>query len=171
MQIRSTKHYFCWTYYCVQTMKPPVSKKEVRQILGFFTYFRTYINKFAETAKPFTDLTKKQVSNKIPWTAEHQHTFHLLKQNLCNATKLHVFEFGKPCGLLDDASNVAVGCCLIQWTEGKQEKPIAFDSCQLTATQSAMSTIEREAYAVIYDLRKYVFLTEVTIFFDHNLLM
>ena len=97
-----------------------------------------------------TDLTKKQVSNKIPWTAKHQHAFDLLKQNLCNATKLHVFEFGKPCGLLVDASNVAVGCCLIQWTEGKQEKPIAFASCKLTASQSAMSTIEREAYAVIY---------------------
>ena len=36
--------------------------------------------------------------------------------------------------------------CLIQWTEGKQEKPIAFASCKLTATQSAMSTIEREAF-------------------------
>jgi len=28
---------------CVQDMKPPNSKKEVRQILGFFSYFRTYI--------------------------------------------------------------------------------------------------------------------------------
>jgi len=53
----------------------------------------------AETAKPLTDLTKKQVSNKIYWTSEHQHAFGLLKQNLCNPTKLHVFEFGKPCGI------------------------------------------------------------------------
>ena len=134
---------------CVQTMKPPISKKEVRQILGFFSYFRTYIDKFAETAKPLTDLTKKQVSNKISWTSEHQHAFDSLKQSLCNATKLHVFEFGKPCALLADASNVAVGCCLIQWAEDKREKPIVFASCKLTATQSAMSTIEREAYAVI----------------------
>jgi len=67
-----------------------------------------------------------------------------------------------------------VGCCLIQWTEGKQEKRIAFDSCKLTATQSAMSTIEREALAVIYALRKFrnfVFATGVTIFSDHNPLM
>ena len=66
---------------------------------------------------------------------------------MCNATKLHTFEFGKPCGLLVDASNIAVVCCLIQWT--------AFASCKLTATQSAMSTIEREAFAVIYALRKF----------------
>ena len=50
---------------CVQDMKPPNSKKEVRQILGFFSYFRTYIDRFAEIAKPFTDLTRKQVSSKI----------------------------------------------------------------------------------------------------------
>jgi len=29
---------------CVQDMKPPNSKKEVRQILGFFSYIRTYID-------------------------------------------------------------------------------------------------------------------------------
>jgi len=81
---------------------------------------------------------------------------------------LHTFEFGKPCGLLIDASNIAVRCSLIQWTEGKQEKPIAFASCILTETQLAMSTIEREAFAVIYDFRKlrnFVFATEVTIIF------
>jgi len=79
----------------------------------------------------------------------------MLKQSLCNATKLHIFEFGKSCGFLVDASSIAVGCFLIQWTEGKQDKPIAFASCKLTATQSAMSTIEREAFAVIYALRKF----------------
>jgi len=100
-------------------------------------------------------LTRKQVSSKISWTSEHQHAFDLLNQSLCNATKLHIFEFGKLCGLLVDASNIAVGCCVIQWTEGKQEKPIAFASCKLTATQSAMSTIEKEAFAVIYALRKF----------------
>ena len=50
---------------CVQTMKPSVSKKEVRQILGFVSYFRTYIDKFAETAKPLTDLTKKQPAHVV----------------------------------------------------------------------------------------------------------
>ena len=119
-------------------------------------------------------MTKKQVFDKISWTSEHEHAFDLLKQSLCNTTKLHMFEFGKPCGLLIYASSTAVGCCLIQWTEDKREKPIAFASCKLTATQSAMSTIEREAYAVIYALRKFrnfVFLTEVTIYSDHNLLI
>ena len=50
--------------------------------------------------------------------------FNEVGHKACNATKLHIFEFGKPCGLLVDASNIAVGCCLIQLTEGKREKPI-----------------------------------------------
>jgi len=82
---------------CVKDMKPPNSKKEVRQILGFFSYFRTCIDRFAEIAKTLTDLTRKQVSSKISLTSVHQHAFDLLKQSLRNATKLHIFEFGKPC--------------------------------------------------------------------------
>jgi len=45
---------------CVEDIQPPKTKKEVRQILCFFSYFRTYIDKFAEVAKPLTDLSKKQ---------------------------------------------------------------------------------------------------------------
>jgi len=44
---------------CVETMKPPTTKKEV---MGFFSYFRTYIDRFAELARPLTDLTKKTSS-------------------------------------------------------------------------------------------------------------
>ena len=43
----------------VQDMKPPNFKKKVRQILGFFSYFRNYIDRFAEIAKPLTVLPKK----------------------------------------------------------------------------------------------------------------
>ena len=74
---------------CLQDMKPPNSKREFRQILGFFSYSRTYIDRFAEIAKPLTNLTRKHVSSKISWTSEHQHAFDLLKQSLCNATKMH----------------------------------------------------------------------------------
>ena len=157
----------------VESMKPPVTKKEVRQVLGFFSYFRSYINKFAEVAKPLTDLTKKDVSNQVPWTEVHQQAFDMLKRSLCSATSLHVILYGQPCGILVDASSVAVGCCLIQWADN-HEKPIAFASCKLNPTQMAWSTIEREAYAVVFALRKFrnfIFGVKVTIFSDHNPLM
>ena len=83
---------------CVENRQPPKTKKEVRQILGFFSYFRTYIDNFAEVAKPLTDLCKKQVVNPIQWTETHQNAFDDLKRKLCEATKLHIIEYGKPVG-------------------------------------------------------------------------
>ena len=94
-----------------------------------------------------------------------------MKKSLCDATKLHVICYGEPCGILVDASSLAVGCCLIQWSNEGVEKPIAFISCKLTSTQMVWSTIEREAYAVVFALRKFrnfIFGTRVTIISDHN---
>ena len=140
-------------------------------MLGFFSYFRTYIDRFAEVAKPITDLTKKNVSNHVHLTPVHQRAFELLKASLCEATKLHVIEYGKPCGIIADASNTCVRCCLIQWTEQGDEKPIAFASQKLTHTQSMWATIERETNAVVFALkrfRNFIFATKVTIISDSN---
>ena len=52
-----------------------------------------------------------------------------------------------------------------------QEHPVAYASQKLTPTPSAWSTIEREAYAVIWALGKYrdiVFGSAITVFSDHN---
>lgn len=155
----------------VEHMRAPTTKKGVRKILGFFSYFRTYINGFAEIARPLTELTGKHVPNVVPWSSIHQQAFTSLKNRLCEVTKLHTVEYGKPFGLLVDASATSVGCCLIQWSSDGREKPIAFGSSKLNATQRAWATIEREAYAVIYALRKFksfIFGAEIVIFSDHN---
>jgi len=159
---------------CVENMKIPTTKREVRQLLGFFSYFRTYIKDFAEVAHPITELTKKYVPNQIKWTDDHQQAFVRLKECLCNATRLHVIEYGKPCGILVDASGLAVDCCSIQWDDRGVEKLIAFTSSKVNPTQMRWSTIEREAYGVIFALRKFrnfVFLVRITIFSDHNPLL
>jgi len=46
-------------------MKRPESKKQTRQVLGFFSFFRDYIPNFSAIAKPLTDLTGKRVPE--PW--------------------------------------------------------------------------------------------------------
>ena len=60
---------------------------------------------------------------------------------------------------------------MIQWDDHGNEKPIAFASLKLSPTQSRWSTIEREAFAVIWSLRKFrswIFLSKIIVFSDHN---
>ena len=45
----------------IHEMREPKTKKQLRMILGFFSYFRKYINAFANKAKLLTDLTAKRV--------------------------------------------------------------------------------------------------------------
>jgi len=70
----------------VREMQPPQAKKQVRQIMGFFSYFRDYIPNFAELAKPLSDLTSKRIPTNIHWGSEQSKAFEQLKQKLCQAT-------------------------------------------------------------------------------------
>ena len=56
----------------VKDLKPPTTKREVRRLIGFFSYFWSFIPSLAEKARILTDLTKNNVPNKIPWGPEHQ---------------------------------------------------------------------------------------------------
>ena len=96
-----------------------------------------------------TDLTAKSVPAKLPWGPPQQQAFDELKQLLCKATTepLYVVDFSKPFDLFVDTSNYANSAILTQTGPDGKEQPVAFSSMKLNATQSAWSTIEREAYA------------------------
>jgi len=49
----------------IHEMSEPETKKQLRRILGFFSYCRKYINAFADEAKLLTDLTAKRVPQNI----------------------------------------------------------------------------------------------------------
>jgi len=156
----------------VDEIRTPKTKSDLRKILGFFSYFRSYIPDYAHIAQPLTELTTNRYNVLLPWGDVHSNALQLLKSKLCEATKLNVVEYNKPFGLAVDASKTAVGCCLFQWEDdGVTEKPIAFGSAKLAPNQQNWSAIEAEAYAAIWALKKYsnfVFSMPVTVFSDHN---
>ena len=53
------------------------------------------------------------------------------------------------------ASGSAVGGLLCQRDDSGAEYPVSFFSCKLTAAQKNWSTIEREAYAVLVNVKKF----------------
>jgi len=54
-----------WKLKCIGDLQPPKTKKEVRSVIGFFSYFRNFIPGLAETAHSFTGLTQKNQPTKV----------------------------------------------------------------------------------------------------------
>ena len=46
-------------------VEPRTTKKQLRQILGALSYYREYVPRYAEIAKPLTDLTRDSVPCKL----------------------------------------------------------------------------------------------------------
>lgn len=163
----------------IEQLCRPHSQKQLRSLLGMLNYHRSFIKGYAELAKPLTDLTSKKIPSVIPWTDREQVAFDTLKEKLCQATALHTPRIGTLFIIRTDASGVAVAGCLNQLIDdrfvvdekGTGEKPIAFCSQKLTPTQCAWSVIEREAYAVIFALKKFhhiIFGAPIIVYSDHN---
>ena len=157
----------------VQDMTVPVNKKQVRQVLGFFSYFREFIPDFAQHAYPLTELTKKGCPDKVVWGPKEQESFDLLKTLLIQAasTPLTIIDCAKPFTICADASDYAVAAAVTQPDENNRARPVAFASVKLSPTQCKWATVEKEAYAAIWALQKFqrwIFWCPVTVLSDHN---
>jgi len=124
-------------------------------------------------ARPLTDLTRDCVPCKLGklWTGECQDAVDTLCQQLTSHRVLRVPSEGHTYILHTDSSGKAVRASLEQLDENVVEQPLAFASQKLTPAQQVWSTIERDAYAVIWALNKYrdlIFEHRVTVYCDHN---
>ena len=152
-------------------MKIPETKKQVKQMLGLFSYYRQFVNNFAHIAQPLPGLTKKILSDKITWIDIHQKAFDILKKEIQKNMTLCTFDVTKPFHLYCDSSDYAVGAVLTQQDNGGVERPISFISQKLTDTQPRWATIEKEAYAIVWALTKLkdvIIGSKIHIFTDHN---
>src|SRR5207249_731991 len=120
---------------------------------------------------PLTDLTRNSQGSSIRFNEKERAAFLALKQGVCDSVTLHCPRRDQSFIIRTDASDYAVGCCLAQVNEEGQEMPIAFASSKLSDVQTRWSTIEKEAYAVIYALQKFdtlVFGSRIELYSDHN---
>ena len=70
----------------VRGLQKPKTKKQVRHILGFFSFFRELIPSYAKHAKPLTDLTGKGTPERLALSNEASLALNTLKDLLCRAT-------------------------------------------------------------------------------------
>ena len=126
--------------------------KEIRSYLGFCSYYRNYIQGFAQVASPLTQLLEKGVE--FEWSPECEDAFNQLKSALLSAPLLG---YPRPEGTLivdTDASDVGLGAVLSQVQDG-QERVLCYASRTLTRPVRNYCVTRRELLAVILAVRKF----------------
>lgn len=156
----------------VKHWRQPANVTEVRSFLGLASYYRRFIQDFAEIAAPLHRLTCKSPERKFNWTPECEHAFKDLKQKLVTAPVLAFPCFDGEFIVDSDASDYGLGAVLSQKQDG-HEKVIAYASRVMEDREKRYSVTKKEMLAMVYAIkhfRHYLYGRPFTIRTDHNAL-
>ena len=141
----------------IHEMKTPNNPKGVREFLGMVGFYRKFINRFADAARPITKLTRKD--SKFVWTEECPTGFEYLRISLTKSAILKYPDPHKRYILFTDASDQAAPAVFTQDysdDDGQvKEMPIAYLSAQFNDTQFKWSTVVKEGYAIYHAMKKW----------------
>ena len=137
-------------------MKPPTNQKVVREFLGMFGYYRKFINRVGDAARPMMRLTRKDI--KFSWSEECWTGFDYLKTCLTKDPILKYPDPQKRYVVFTDTSDKAAAAVLTQGyadNDGEVKKiPISYLSAQFSDAQFKWSTVVKEGYAIYYAIKK-----------------
>ena len=125
----------------------PTTTKEVQRFLGFASYYRRFIPKFADVAKPLHRLTER--GTPFRWTKEGKWAFEELRRRLTTSPMLAYPDFERPFILDTDASDVGIGTVLSQIDDQGAERVIAYGSRVLSKPERRYCVTRRELLAVV----------------------
>ena len=159
----------------IKEMPPPTTPKEVKQFLGLIGYYRKFVPRFADVARPLTNLTR--LDQPFEWSDKCQASFELLKEALIKEPILRFPDPNKPYTLYTDASKYAWSCVLTQqYTHDMDNKqivvnhPITYVSGLFKGSQLNWAALTKEAYAIYMSIKKLTYYledAEITLRSDH----
>jgi len=132
---------------------PPKNITQLKSFLGAIGYYRKFIEKFAQTAKPLFQLLKKDIP--FFWSLECNLSFSELKLKLTVAPILVPPDYSKPFIIRTDASREGLGGVLLQRYEDDVEKPIYFESRSLSNSEENYCITDLEGKAVYHCVKKF----------------
>ena len=127
---------------------PLTTIKQVRQLMGFLSYYRAFMPHFASVTAPLTDLLKGK-NKKIEWTSDAEEAMGCAKRLLWDACERYAWDAGRENRVTTDASGTGLGATLEQRIEGVGWAPVAFWSRKMSAAETRYSVTDQEWLAVI----------------------
>ena len=151
----------------IRDFPTPRNAKEVKSFLGLSGYYRRFIKGYATISHPLTELTS--LKTQFKWGENEQRSFDLLRTCLTTKPILAFPDFSKPFAIFTDASDTGIGAILSQTLENN-ERVIAYASRHLNAAERNYATVEKEALAIVFAVKKfnaYIHGHETKIVTDH----
>jgi len=137
----------------VDTWPVPKNATEVRKVLGFFNFYRPFIQDFAFIARPLHKLTRKD--HEWHWGTEEQEAFDALKKRVTTEPVLAHANLDDQFELEVDASGYAVGAVLLQRKEDGKKHPIGYYSATLNEAQQNYDIYDLELLAIVMALKNW----------------
>lgn len=137
----------------ILNMKEPTNKDEVRSLNGLINYYGRFFKDLSTVLHPLSNLLKDNVP--FVWDDKCKAAFQTVKREMAADNHLAHYDTQLPLVLATDASPVGVGAVISHIYPDGTEKPIQFASQKLTPTQQRYSQLDREAYAIIFGIKKF----------------
>ncbi|XP_055919521.1 uncharacterized protein K02A2.6-like [Eupeodes corollae] len=131
----------------------PKHLKDLEAFIGKINYSNKFIDNFAQIAAPLNKLRAKDED--FVWGKEQQNSFNVFKEKISNISRLTHFQDDLPITLATDASSHGIGAVISHIYPDGSEKPIAFASKTLDASQKGYSHIAKEALSIIFGVTKF----------------
>ena len=155
----------------IREAPPPKDVTALKAYLGLLMFYSRFLPNHATVLAPLNRLLKADVP--WQWTKTEAAAFEASKKLLCESQTLVHYDNSKPLYLSCDASQYGAGAVLNHLIDGSY-RPIAFASCTFTKCQFNYSQLEKEAFSIIFALKKFhQFLAGLsfTIITDHRPLL
>ena len=127
---------------------PLTTPKQVRQLMGFLSYYRAFVPNFATITAPLTDLLKGK-GKAIEWTEAAEAAMQEAKRQLWDACSRYAWDSQRENRVTTDASGTGIGAILEQKVEGVRWAPVSFWSRKLAAAETRYSVTDQEWLAVV----------------------
>jgi transposase InsO family protein len=158
----------------VRAYNTPDSYPALHRFLGFVNYLSCFIPNHAEKTAPMSDLLQGgEKKKKFTWNHSCERSFQQIKQDLISAVGLGIPDKDGDLVVETDASGVACGAVLYQFTGGRLV-PLWYLSKKLNKHEKNYSARDREALSVCWALTKlqsYLHLKPFVLYSDHQSLI
>ena len=130
----------------------PQDAKALRSFLGLIMFYSKFLNNHSTVFSALNKLLCKD--QPWCWTNVHDKAFQNAKKLLVDSPTLVHYDDSKPLYISRDASAYECGGVLFHRMNGS-DRPVAFASCTLTKSQRNYSQLDKEAFSIIFCLKRF----------------